>query len=133
MKQKHSWRQKPLEILENHYWGDLETAPTGLIKRCIELSRVPVCEFTLDNLRLMIGQQLGLSYLAPLALEKLGPYIFVSAALYEGDLLESMLRIDSSFWEKNKEYRAQLNSLVTDHWQKITEFGLETGQFAPAG
>jgi hypothetical protein len=47
MKTKKRWRHQSLETLENHYWGDPATAPTNLVKRCIELSKVPVDNFTL--------------------------------------------------------------------------------------
>ena len=64
-------KQQSLEALEGEGYGDSSTAPTGLVKRCIELSKKPLDEFTASDLRVMIGQQFGLPYLVPIALEKL--------------------------------------------------------------
>ncbi|SRR6266498_5163152 len=61
MKVDNKWRQKSLEELERQDWGDPAAAPTNLVKRCIELSKVPVDRFTMSDLRLMIGQQFSVS------------------------------------------------------------------------
>jgi CDI immunity proteins len=119
-----NWRQKSLEVLENHNWGDSTNAPTNLVKRCIELSKVSVDTFTLGDLRVMVGQKLGLKYLIPIAIERLQSNIFIDAELYEGDLLESVLKIDSSFWDKNEHYWTQLNELIKDRRQEIIEKGI---------
>ena len=129
MKLKNSWRQQSLETLENHYWGDSATAPTGLVKRCIELSRVSVDNFTLGNLRIMIGQKFGLQYLIPLAIEKLEDNIFIEAELYEGDLLENVLRVDTSFWNDNEDCWTQLDNLLKDKRRAIKEMGINTANF----
>ncbi|MEO6233297.1 MAG: contact-dependent growth inhibition system immunity protein [Ferruginibacter sp.] len=129
MKLKNSWRQQSIETLENHNWGDPATAPTNLVKRCIELSRVPVGNFTFGDLRVMIGQKFGLQYLIPLAIEKLEDNIFVDAELYEGDLLEDVLKIDTSFWDNNENYWTQLNNLIKDKRQEIKEMGITSTNF----
>jgi len=83
LKLKNNWQQKSLEVLENHQWGDSSTAPTKLVERCIKLSKIPIDNFSLGDLRIMIGQKFGLDYLIPLALEKIQKNIFVEADLYE--------------------------------------------------
>jgi len=129
MKIKNGWRHQSLETLENHYWGDPATAPTSLVKRCIELSKVPVDNFTLGDLRVMIGQKFGLQYLIPLAIERLLDNIFVDAELYEGDLLESVLKIDTSFWDNNENYWTELNDLIKDKRQKLIEMEIVSTNF----
>ena len=125
----NDWRQKSLDTLENHYWGDPATAPTNLVKRCIELSKVSVDRFTLGDLRVMIGQKFGLQYLIPLAIEKLQDNIFVDAELYEGDLLENVLKIDTSYWNNNENYWTQLNDFIKDKLQDLKEMGIDTTNF----
>ena len=129
MKTKNSWRHKSLETLENHYWGDPADAPTNLVKRCIELSKVPVQNFSLGDLRVMIGQKFGLQYLVPLAIEKLQDNIFVDAELYEGDLLENVLKIDTSFWKNHEDCWTQLNELIKDKRKEIAELDIVTTDF----
>ena len=63
----------------------------------------------------MIGQKIRLQYLIPLAIEKLQKDIFVDAELYKGDLLEIVLRIDTSFGTVMKIIGYNFtNSLKTD-------------------
>lgn len=45
----------------------------------------------------MISQQKGLDYLVPLTLAVLGNDLFAAENLYEGDLLQSVFKIDNSF------------------------------------
>ena len=48
---------------------------------------VPVRELTTENLRILIGQQIGLECLVPLALDALEQSPFESGDYYPGDLL----------------------------------------------
>ena len=45
----------------------------------------------------MIGQGFGLTYLIPVAIEKLKENIFVDADFYKGDLLNNVLSIETNF------------------------------------
>ena len=50
----------------------------------------------------MIGQQMSLPYLLPLALELLHVGPFTAGDFYEGDLLENVLRIEAPFWREHQ-------------------------------
>ena len=129
MKEQQHWRHQSLATLENHDWGDLATAPTALVKRCMELSRIPVADFTLGDLRVMIGQLFGLQYLVPLALEKMRGDIFIEAELYPADLLSSLLQIDTTFWESHPLLWTDLHVLLHDKRQQLAEMKLDTAKF----
>jgi hypothetical protein len=87
-----------LEQIEGS-WGDLETAPTDLVKRCILASKVPLRDLTSEHLRLLIGQQFSLEYLLPMALPLLEAYPLLEGDLYEGDVLQNVLTLD---WHDTK-------------------------------
>lgn len=80
-----------LEQLEGQSLGDVVTAPTSMVRRCIMLSKAPLSELTAGDLRLLIGQQFSLIYLLPLALRLLETYPLLKGELYEGDLLNMVL------------------------------------------
>ena len=46
----------------------------------------------------MIGQNIGLRYLIPMALDRLTRNLFVSGDFYRGDLLGVVLRAERAFW-----------------------------------
>jgi CDI immunity proteins len=73
-------------------------------------SRKPLDEFTAEDLRIMIGQNIGLNYLLPLAIEHLEENPLASGDFYRGDLLKNVLSIDLHFW---REY--------PDLWWKVQE------------
>jgi len=52
----------------------------------------------MGDLRLLLGQQIGLEYLVPKALELVADQPMREADLYPGDLLSVLLRIDKAFW-----------------------------------
>lgn len=132
MRHEPNWRRKSLEALERQDWGDPVTAPTNLVKRCIELSKVPVDTFTLSDFRLMIGQQFGLPFLIPIAIERLQDDIFVEADYYEGDLLSNVLDVDAAFWKNNQNWWTQLNALISDKRQELAARKISTVKFDSA-
>ena len=66
MKLENNWRQKTLENLEKDFWGKPDY-DSHLVTRCHELTKLPLDNFTTEDLRIMIGQQISLDYLIPLA------------------------------------------------------------------
>jgi hypothetical protein len=118
-----------LETLENKSYGDSSTAPTALVKRCIELSKKPIGEFTVSDLRVMIGQQFGLPYLFPIALEKLQDNLFIETDYYEGDLLAAVLNVDAYFWKENNHYWIQLYNMIKSKKKKLGDLKIETTKF----
>ena len=61
---------KSLEELEASDWGE-PTYDSYLVTTIHRLRRVPLRQFSVEDLRIMIGQDIGLQYLVPLALEHL--------------------------------------------------------------
>ena len=60
----------------------------------------------------MIGQNFSLAYLIPLALERLRQNPLVAGELYEGDLLASVLRVQSRFWQQRPDLRQVVEEIV---------------------
>lgn len=73
---ENNWRQKTIESLEKKNFGNPNEAPTNMVKRCLELCKTPLEQFSVEELRLMIGQDFSLRYLIPLAIEHLQVDIF---------------------------------------------------------
>jgi contact-dependent growth inhibition (CDI) system CdiI-like immunity protein len=65
-----------------------------------------------EDLRIMIGQNIGLSYLLPLAIEQLQHDPLVAGDFYPGDLLEAVLRVEPSFWGVQPHSRIAVQEIV---------------------
>jgi len=75
----------------------------ALVTKCHRLQKKVISDFSIEELRIMIGQNIGLDFLIPLALEKLSENILSEGDFYEGDLLINVLRSDKKYWELKKE------------------------------
>ena len=73
-----------------------------LVTNVHRLRRVPLKQYRLEDLRLMIGQQVGVQYLVPRALDHLEAHPLASGDFYPGDLLESVARLPNSFWSTHR-------------------------------
>ena len=90
-------RRKCLEELEKDDWGNRDF-DSYLMQTCHRLRRVPLADFTTEDLRIMIGQKIGLLFLVPLALEKLEQDPLAEGDYYPGDLLNVVLDVPATFW-----------------------------------
>ena len=87
-----------LQELEEDDWGTAAPEATRMVQRCIELRRKPISDFDDEDLRLMIGQQIGIDHLAPLAITVLEANPLASGRMFEGALMENLVRIDETWW-----------------------------------
>lgn len=78
---------------------------------------------------MMIGQGIGLDYLIPLAIETLAENLFAEGDMYEGDLLKSVLNVDTQFWDDHKDYWQSLNDIIKDRRQEIENMKFDISKF----
>jgi hypothetical protein len=83
------------------------------------LRRKPLDEFNTEDLRIMIGQNIGLRYLIPLALDRLTRNTFVSGDFYRGDLLGVVLRAERAFWLQSPSELARAQQLAVQALQNL--------------
>jgi hypothetical protein len=127
---ENNWKYKSLANLQK--MGDFASKPgptTHLVRRCDELLSVPLNEYTIDDLRIMIGQQIGLPYLILLALEILENDLFAEGDFFPGDLVKNVLSIDVDFWKKNTCMQEQLKILISNRKTELTSEGISFDKF----
>ena len=61
-------RKQSLQELEGQDWGE-EAFPSYLVRTCHALRRKPLRDFTVEDVRIMIGQNISLNYFIPRAIE----------------------------------------------------------------
>lgn len=79
-----------LEQLEGVVWGE-PTFESSLVTTCYRLRTKPVNEFSIEDLRIMIGQQISLPHLIPLAVAAVERTPLAHGDFYPGDLLASLI------------------------------------------
>jgi hypothetical protein len=100
-----------LDELEYDHWPDPDDDATRLVQEVHRLRSLPIGQMTVDDLRLLLGQQIGTSWLMPLALERLMRDPVAQGDFYPGDLLIAVLRTDKSYWSTHPDAVQSLNDV----------------------
>jgi hypothetical protein len=130
MKLENNWKYKSLMHLQKMgNYSPSKNPPTSLLATCEALFLKSLNEYSIENLRIMIGQEIGLEFLVPLALEKLQDDILAEGDFYPGDLLASVLRIDQIFWPTHRDLYDQLKKLVKADKQRVVREGISLELF----
>ncbi len=69
------------------------------------LRRESLKDFTAGDLRVMIGQNIGLPFLVPLAIQRFKEDPPVEGDFYPRDWRASVLRVEADFWRKHPNLR----------------------------
>jgi hypothetical protein len=108
------WPTQTLTELEGDDWGP-PTYPSYVVTTCHKLRYKPLKDFTAEDLRLMLGQQISLPILMPMALDVLelvDP--FAGGDMNRGTLLLHALTIDKSFWQEHPKHRYRMTVILVD-------------------
>ncbi|WP_319460481.1 contact-dependent growth inhibition system immunity protein [Micromonospora sp. RTP1Z1] len=103
-----------IEQLERDVWPAPAPDATSLVRRCTELRRKPLAEFTVEDLRIMLGQEVGVPALLPLAVQVLLRDPLAEGDYFPGDLLANVLRLPDSAWSSLRAERKRLGSVLAE-------------------
>jgi hypothetical protein len=119
-KYENNWQEKSIEKLEKDFWRE-PGYESHLVKTCHQLRKKPLKDFEIEDLRIMIGQNIGLKFFIPLALEKLRENILAEGDFYEGDLLKSVLKSEVSFWEGRADLFEEFNKVIQQNLELLDQ------------
>lgn len=123
MKLENNWRFKTLENLEKDADPEVRVNSHLVIKTSL-LRKIPLNEFSVEDLRIMIGQNFGLPYLISLTIEKLTEDVLAEGDLYPGDLLVAVTKIDTRFWIGNPKCKEQIEAIIAANLSVINTMDL---------
>ncbi|MFD4787692.1 contact-dependent growth inhibition system immunity protein [Streptomyces sp. NPDC058459] len=106
-------RDRSLEELERGRWPAPSGGETRLMAAVHELRRKPIGGLTVEDLRLLIRQDVGLLYLLPVAVEILRVDPLAEGDMYEGDLLATVLTRSAGVWSEFPELRRDVRLIVS--------------------
>ena len=109
-----------LEQLENDIWPEPDVH-TSLIDTCHRLRKIPIDDLGAGDIRMLVGQRIGVRHLVPVAIQLLDADPMLDAALYPGDLLTAVLRADANYYRGFPKLRNQLVSIASRAQQSISE------------
>ena len=80
---------------------------------------MPISEFTVDDIRFMIVQGVGLKYLLIEAIELLSQDLLTEGSYYEGDLFNAVLKLDKGQWGQASELWDKVDILIKDQVEHL--------------
>jgi hypothetical protein len=104
-------RSKSIEQLEGNIWPQ-DSFGSHVVQESQRLRKLPVAQLVTEDLRLLIGQKIGLPYVVPVALEMLADNPLASGNFYAGDLLVAILGLPSEFWDAHPELNNEMVELA---------------------
>lgn len=119
-----NYEDKTLEELEAVNWRESDY-DSYVVRNCQRLLRVPIEKFSIEDLRLMIGQGIGLKYLVPLALVRLDNEPLAAGDFYQGDLLKNVLGVSEGFWSTNPELSKKKDEIAKRAKEEINAMQFE--------
>ena len=109
-----------LEQLENDFWGE-PVFDSYVVKTAHIARKKPLSQLTMEEIRLLIGQKIGLKYLIPIAVRELEKNPLLETAFYEGDLLAQLLSLDRYDWADNLPELKKLTAIVNENKKAIAD------------
>ncbi|MEU8653617.1 contact-dependent growth inhibition system immunity protein [Streptomyces sp. NPDC048737] len=107
-------RDRSLEELERDRWLAPSGGETRLMATVRELRRKPIGGLTVEDMRLLLRQNVGLAYLLPLAVEVLKIDPLAEGDMYEGDLLAAVLTRSAEVWSESPELERDVRLIVSE-------------------
>lgn len=105
-------KSKTLDELDPPAWSK-PAFDSYLLGTCYRLRKKPVGAFTVEDLRIMIGQRIGLRWLVPLALDVLEREPLAQGDFYPGDLLTNVLKLDEVLWRTEPEWLRRIQRVLS--------------------
>jgi hypothetical protein len=118
-----------LDDIEGMTWGPAPADATTLVTKVHELRRKPVVELTPEDLRLLLGQQVGVDVLLPRTLALLKRDPLIEGDFYPGDLLETVLRLPQPYWEQHPCLAEQAKAILDSIKDLPPELEVDTAAF----
>jgi hypothetical protein len=106
-----TWSDQTLDQLEGVTWGE-PTYSSYVVTNAHRLRKKPLREFTPEDLRFMLGQQISLPIVMPMALDVLEIDPFAGGDMSPGTLLFHALGVDRKFWQEHPELWYRLDVIL---------------------
>lgn len=109
---------KSIEELEDSYWQDCGL-DTYVVRTGQAARKKPLSQLTNEEVRLLIGQRIGLKYVIPLAVSIVSAEPFIEVTFYEGDLLGELLQLSEADWKDDPEELESFMAVVRENISAI--------------
>ena len=100
-------RRQSIEDLSGYYWLAPET-DSNVVLKSHGMRRKPLAELSLEDIRMGVIQQVGVSYLVPVALEVVERDPYAESLNFGAEITIALLDIPVEFWLTHEKLRDRL-------------------------
>ena len=111
---------KSIEELTGEYLGEPKFKSYVVITSTKAVKK-PIKDLTTEEIRLLIGQRLGVKYLLHRAVLIVEKDPLICASLYEGDLMHVLLELEPEEWAENELDYSLFKRIVSKHKAELLE------------
>lgn len=90
-----------------------------VVKKSTEAVKKPIEKLSGEEIRLLIGQKIGLKYLIPIAIDIIEKNPLIEITFFEGDLLLELLRLSAEDWQNNNWDFIRFAKIVSENLETI--------------
>jgi hypothetical protein len=101
-----------VEAIEKRLWGDAPSDASYLVWTVHQLRRKPIGQLSVEDIRILLGQDVGTEAVLPYALTMLEREPLAEGDYYPGDLLAAVLSLPVEHWQKYPAYSDRLERIV---------------------
>ncbi|MFF0457571.1 contact-dependent growth inhibition system immunity protein [Nocardia africana] len=101
-----------LEQFEDDVWPALPADATDLMRTVGALRRTPIGDLTVEDVRCLLGQRVGVDVLLPRVLVQLNWDPLIAGDLFPGDVLVAALRVGRKHWERDPVALVRIRHLI---------------------
>lgn len=105
-------RRLSIETFEARRWGEPSADTTRIIRAVHAAREVPIRDLTLEQVRLLLVQRVGLPWVIDEALIRLDDDPLAEGDLYPGDVLAALRGLDGHVWSRWPGRRAAVDALA---------------------
>src|SRR5262245_44580326 len=102
---------RTLDDLDPPAWAEPKEH-SHLVMTCHRLRSKRISDFTVEDLRIMIGQGIGVAHLVPPALGVIENDPLAAGDMYPGDLLVCVLSLEPGFWRQHPTHLQRLEAIL---------------------
>ena len=100
---------------------DLTGSEAGFIQKIHSIRKKWLRDFTPDEIRVCIAQEIGVAFLVPKALAILNGNPWIETEHYEGDLLKTCIDVPDEYWRDNIEERNLMKEILLNANRQVTD------------
>ena len=91
---------------------------SNVVRRHYSVTLKKLKDFSNEDVRFCLSQEIGLTYVVPLAIEILREDILAEGHMYPGDIVSNLLNVDAEYWDLHVNHALEVQGILSRALEK---------------